>query len=125
MSQHAQGTNELEISFVLDSEHGWLQKVYRQDGQVRRLLVSTPVSPDTVLTIAQGIDYYVPEAAENVDKSDMVTFVATATHRALQGFDQRVRQAAGIVRDLQARREQFSSSLINVSPSTPAAQSQQ
>ncbi|BDZ52559.1 hypothetical protein GCM10025867_48000 (plasmid) [Frondihabitans sucicola] len=116
-----QGSYGLEITFVLDSEQGWLQKVYRQDGPVRRLIVSTKVAPDIVLAIMQGIDYYVPEAAENYERSNMVTFVATATHRALQGMDQKVRRAASAVRDLETQRENFRSALINVIPSAPNA----
>lgn len=107
------GTSEIEISLVLDSERGWLHRVLRQDGAVKRCLLEVPIAPDTVLALAYGFDYYVPEAAEsNFDRSNTVTFVATATHRAFQAMEQQARLAAMQLADIQRRREQFRSSLI-------------
>lgn len=109
-------TTDLGIAFVLNTTTGWHLQVTQMEGAVNRVRVDIPVSADLVMTIAHHIDQFVPQASQNAQRANVMTFAAIATHRVQQQMQRERDRVLAVAAELDRRAAAFQSTLIQSAP---------
>ncbi len=107
-------TTDLGIAFVLNTTTGWHLQVTQMEGAVNRVRVDIPVSADLVMTIAHHIDQFVPQASQNAQRANVMTFAAIATHRVQQQMQRERDRVLAVAAELDRRAAAFQSTLISL-----------